>query len=42
MSIPKEATITNKKSHKEILTPHRLTVAILINEYFKLREAGKF
>lgn len=42
MTQAKEVMTLNKKVQKETLTPHRLTLAMLINEFFKLRESGMF
>lgn len=38
----KEAPYFKKKNAKETVTPHRLTVAILIRDFCDYRELGQF
>lgn len=41
MASAKEMTSSSKKPGTEMITPHKLTVTILIRNYCRFRENGK-
>lgn len=42
MANTKDSHLSSKKRHKENITPHRITVAVLIYEFCNLRDAGTY